>query len=268
MENDYYVYVCSLKGSAVYVGKGKNDRYKHCLSGFSHNKKLNDAVREYGKDSFKVKIVFQNLTEDQAFVKERKTIEYFLDKGCSLYNNDFRTYVYAEKRIYQDPSKVLMIPYNLLSAGGYVNKQGECQKMTLTEKIIYAHIRNRFLFFKGLGKEYFDTQKSIADVCNMDIKAVGNVLRKFIKDDLTTIYKKQQGNYLKNVYVSVPPLTLWWKGEKPVEPEIYDTCDYDKPKDFVVDMPDIVYGEDDSRGVDLFENGEVDSYFDILYNSP
>jgi len=162
----------------------------------------------------------------------------------------------------------LMLPYSLLSAGGYVNNSGECQKMTLTEKIIYAHIRNRFLFFTSLGKEYFDTQKSIAEVCNMDIKAVGNVLRKFIKDDLTTIYKKQQGNYLKNVYVSVPPLTLWWKGHKPVEPETYDTCDYDKPKDFVVELPDIVYGDDDSRGLDLFDNGDIDKYFDMLYNSP
>lgn len=137
----------------------------------------------------------------------------------------------------------LMIPYKLLSAAGYVSKDGECVKMTLTEKIIYAHLRNRFDFFKGLGKEYYDTQQSIAAVCNMDIKSVGNVLRKFIKDDLTTIYKKPYGNFIKNVYVSVPPLHLWYK-DKPIATEFVDDFEYTIPEDFAVEMPDVgFYGE-------------------------
>ena len=130
----------------------------------------------------------------------------------------------------------LMIPYKLLSAAGYVSKDGECVKMNLTEKIIYAHLRNRFEFFKGLGKEYYDTQQAIAAVCNMDIKSVGNVLRKFIKDDLTAIYKKPYGNFIKNVYVNVPPLHLWYK-DKPVS--IDDVDDF--KVDFIEDMRDISY---------------------------
>lgn len=137
----------------------------------------------------------------------------------------------------------LMVPYNLLNAAGYISKEGECVKMNLTEKIIYAHIRNRFDFFKKLGKEYYDTQKSIAEVCNMDIKATGNVLRKFIEADLTTIYKKPYGNFSKNVYVSVPPLQLWYK-DKPVSTEFIDDFEYTIPEDFVVDLSDIgFYGE-------------------------
>lgn len=37
--------------------------------------------------------------------------------------------------------------------------------MNLTEKIIYAHIRNRFDFFKGLGKEYYDTPSKLSLMC-------------------------------------------------------------------------------------------------------
>lgn len=134
----------------------------------------------------------------------------------------------------------LMVPYNLLSASGYISNEGECIKMNLTEKIIYAHICNRFDFFKSLGKEYYDTQKDIAEVCNMDIKATGNVLRKFIKNNLTTIYKKPYGNFLKNVYVSVPPLKLWYKN-KPASVDFIDDFEYSIPEDFVVDLPDIGY---------------------------
>lgn len=139
-----------------------------------------------------------------------------------------------------DTERFLMVPYNLLSAAGYVNKDGECVKMNLTDKIVYAHIRNRFKFFKGLGKEYYDTQKAIAEVCNMDIKATGNILRKFIKDDLTTIYKKPYGNFVKNVYVSVPPLHLWYK-DKPITAEFVDDFEYVIPDDFVDTLPDVNY---------------------------
>lgn len=154
--------------------------------------------------------------------------------------------------------RFLMIPYNLLSAGGYVKPDGECKKMNLTDKIIYAYIRNRFQFFKGLGKEYYDTQQSIADMCNMDIKAVGNVLRKFIKDDLTKIYKKPSGNFVKNVYVNVPALHLWYK-DKPVSQDFVDDYEYpEMPKMFDVELPDVGYNqfESDSAGIDLLEWAE------------
>lgn len=142
----------------------------------------------------------------------------------------------------------LIMPYKLLSSAGYVSKDGECIKMNLTEKIIYAHIRNRFEFFKGLGKEYYDTQQSIAAVCNMDIKSVGNVLRKFIKDDLTTIYKKPYGNFIKNVYVNVPSLHLWYK-DKPVS--IDDVDDF--KVEFVEDMRDISYQPEQEFDVGMLD---------------
>lgn len=117
----------------------------------------------------------------------------------------------------------LMIPYKLLRAVGYVKPDGECVKMTLTEKIIYAHIKNRFEFFKSLGKEYYDTQQAIADVCNMDIKSVGKIVRKFMDEGLVTAYKKRFNGFPKNVYTHVPTLVLYYKDrstEANDEPEI------------------------------------------------
>lgn len=141
----------------------------------------------------------------------------------------------------QKQESFLQVPYKLFNASGYVKKDGECVKMTLTDKIIYAHIKNRFEFFRSLGKEYYDTQKDIANVFNMDIKAVGNILRKFISNDLTTIYKKPYGNFVKNVYVSVPPLHLWYKDKKIESQDFIDDYEYMIPDNFVVDLTDVGY---------------------------
>ena len=143
----------------------------------------------------------------------------------------------------KEVEQFLMLPYNLLRSGGYVSNDGECVKMNLTEKIIYTHLRNRYDFFTAQGKEYYDTQQSISDVCNMDIKAVGNVLRKFIKAGLTPVYKKAYGNFVKNVYTSVPALNLWYKG-KPVADIGIGEIIYEMPDNFVVNLPEIGYTPD------------------------
>lgn len=140
----------------------------------------------------------------------------------------------------KEREQFLKLPYNLLRSGGYVSKGGECVKMNLTEKIIYTHLRNRYDFFTSQGKEHYDTQKDVADVCNMDIKAVGNVLRKFTKAGLTTIYKKNYGNFVKNVYTSVPELDLWYKGGAVVH-QATGEIEYEIPENFVVNLSDVGY---------------------------
>jgi len=146
----------------------------------------------------------------------------------------------------RNENQFLMMPYKLLNAGGYVNSNGECVKMNLSDKVIYAHLKNRFDFFKSLGNEYYDTQQSIADMCNMDLKATGNILRKFIEDGLTTVYKKRFNGYPKNVYTYVPNLQLWYKDKKKgsqkaaVVIEMLE-FEYDFPEDVLDNMPDINY---------------------------
>lgn len=157
----------------------------------------------------------------------------------------------------KEQDQFLKIPYKILRASGYVNKAGECVNMNLSDKVIYCHIKNRFEFFTKLGKEYFDTQQAIADAVHMDLKATGNILRKFIKNDLTIIYKKPYNNYLKNVYLSVDHLTLWHKEKGKVVMQQTATDDYDygeMPTDFIVELPDIGYSrevETDLDGIDV-----------------
>ena len=69
---DYYVYVCRVDGEVTYVGKGKGDRWKHCLSGKSHNRKLNEAVI-LGKD-VSVDFVKKGLSESEALTLESALI--------------------------------------------------------------------------------------------------------------------------------------------------------------------------------------------------
>jgi len=159
----------------------------------------------------------------------------------------------------RNENQFLMMPYKLLNAGGYVNNNGECVKMNLSDKVIYAHLKNRFDFFKSLGNEYYDTQQSIADMCNMDLKATGNILRKFIEDGLTTVYKKRFNGYPKNVYTYVPNLHLWYKDKKKGSQKaavVVETLDfeYDFPEDLVDSMSDVGYypeNEFDINNLDL-----------------
>lgn len=155
----------------------------------------------------------------------------------------------------------LKVPYKILRATGYISKSGENVKMNLSDKLIYCHIKNRFEFFTKLGKEYFDTQQAIADAVHMDLKATGNILRKFIENDLTTIYKKPYNNYLKNVYLSVDNLTLYTKNKKGVilvQETNLDDFDYgDIPENMLEQAPDYTY---ESIYVDLDDNGKQWNY--------
>lgn len=86
--HDYYVYVCKLDDVPVYVGKGKGQRYLHCISGMSANSSLNKAYFDYGVERMSVTKVLEDLTEKQALEKEKVLIESFNSLGYSLYNRE------------------------------------------------------------------------------------------------------------------------------------------------------------------------------------
>ena len=102
----------------------------------------------------------------------------------------------------------LKIPQLLINASGYVNNSGCVVKLNLSDKLVYAYMKSRFDFFMSLGKEYYDTQQSVADYCNMDLKTCGVILRKFEDNGVISVIKKPQGNFLKNIYTYVGRMKL------------------------------------------------------------
>lgn len=71
----YYVYIAYGKDDEIlYIGKGKNKRYKHCLSGTSQSQALNRYYFNNGEDgSIYVKKYQEGLTEEEALELEEKT---------------------------------------------------------------------------------------------------------------------------------------------------------------------------------------------------
>lgn len=64
----YYVYVVFVDAKAVYIGKGKNDRYKHAISGISSCLELN---RDFFLGKYiEVRFLEKYLTEEKALKQE------------------------------------------------------------------------------------------------------------------------------------------------------------------------------------------------------
>lgn len=78
MKNKYYVYCVKLRGKIVYIGKGSGDRYKHALSGISHNKGLNELYFKHqlglGEEPT-IHIIEYFSTSDKAYYAEAILIE-------------------------------------------------------------------------------------------------------------------------------------------------------------------------------------------------
>lgn len=84
--DSYYVYTVSMGEEIIYVGKGKDDRFKHALSGKSHNLKLNKFYFEHlllSKPLPVVEIVEYFPTEIKALRHEKFLISEYLPE-CNI----------------------------------------------------------------------------------------------------------------------------------------------------------------------------------------
>ena len=84
----FYVYVCKLHGVPVYVGKGRESRINHCLSGRSSNSRLNRLVFEHAPEDFQVCKILEGLSENDALTKEREIIGSLSLLGYDLCNRE------------------------------------------------------------------------------------------------------------------------------------------------------------------------------------
>lgn len=161
--------------------------------------------------------------------------------------------------VYKEGS-FLKLPYSLLWCDGYVDENNIQVKMNQSDKIVYAHIKNRYQFFKSMGKEYFDSQQSIADVCNLDVRSVNTIIRNFEKGGVVVVLKRPFGQILKNVYTFIRDLKVWKRkpGEKKNAPRIpvTDTILISE-EEFMHNLPDIGYYKEVELDIDNFDMPEL-----------
>ena len=82
-DNQYYVYQhFDNNGNLFYVGKGKGKRGFECRGG-----QRNDKWFEMARDGFSVKILKDNLSNDDALALEKETIYEAIGAGIDLANN-------------------------------------------------------------------------------------------------------------------------------------------------------------------------------------
>lgn len=83
--NRFYVYIWIRKdiNAVFYVGKGTKNRYKDLSM---RNKYFLNIVNKIGLDNIEIKIIENNLTEEEAFNKEKEYIQYYKDRGIKLAN--------------------------------------------------------------------------------------------------------------------------------------------------------------------------------------
>ena len=85
MENIFYVYVWIRKDTnqIFYVGKGHAEKYKDMCS---RNDWFLHVVNKVGKENIEIKFLEENLSEEEAFEKEKYYIKKFREEGKPLVN--------------------------------------------------------------------------------------------------------------------------------------------------------------------------------------
>lgn len=164
MEHKYYVYIWIRldKNVVFYVGKGSGNRYKDMSM---RNKYFLNVVNKVGKDNIDIKIIEDNLTENEAFEKEKYYITYYKETGHPLTN---------------------------LSDGGE-GSSGWYEKLTDEEKLQHKEISKSFL-----GKTHTEeTKKKMS-------KAMKGLKHNFSKEGLESLRKsaKQRDPYWKGKHLS------------------------------------------------------------------
>ena len=96
---EYYVYhAYGVKGELLYIGKGRGERWRHCISGASHNKWLNKYYFFNGEDkSMNVKIVEYFKTEELALVAEEASIK-LLNPKFNMFHTPTKELSHQDKR--------------------------------------------------------------------------------------------------------------------------------------------------------------------------
>lgn len=104
--------------------------------------------------------------------------------------------------------KYYRLSQDLCRASGFVSKTtaGQIVKLSSSAKIIYAYMYHRYEYFvTKLKGEYFETQATIGDGCDVESKTVGRILSMFMDHGIinATLSKPKSGGYMRYTYQGI-----------------------------------------------------------------
>ena len=73
-DKKFELYYCYYKDELVYIGQGKKGRHKHCLSGMSHCRELNQIVLTEGLDNLRIDVVYRANDRFKTLQQEKEDI--------------------------------------------------------------------------------------------------------------------------------------------------------------------------------------------------
>lgn len=84
------------------------------------------------------------------------------------------------------------------------DKNGVLVKIELnsSSKVLYQYMLDRYLFFKGNGKFFFDNQDTLAEAVGLSVRSIVDIIKKFVSVGLVSkTVKPQVGAIHSNAYI-------------------------------------------------------------------
>ena len=174
----FYVYRHTCPNGKVYIGiTCRNVKYRwNNGKGYSRNKHFYSAIVKYGWENIEHEILYENLNEKEAYIKEIELIEY--------YKSNNRNYGYNNS-IGGEKSAKGCIPYNkgkhITNSGSF--KKGHHVSNKTIENVIKAH----------KGKKLSEETKRKMSIAHKDERCFwyNKTLPSYVKIKIANAHKKK-----------------------------------------------------------------------------
>ena len=165
MSNEYYVYGYYRfdKNSFFYIGKGKGDRYKCTQNRSKH------FINIINKIPYTVFILYNSLTEDEAFQYEKEAIENLVECGYSI---DIKGYDKKEKHLtnqcWGGKGGLGGVPKNdyVKQCVTESNKKRRGKNSAKSKSVVLLNTKEYFECLTDGSKKYNISEPCISNCCN------------------------------------------------------------------------------------------------------
>lgn len=107
------------------------------------------------------------------------------------------------QRVGVEVKKFLMVDKGLLSMKEFVSLDGEVVVLSLTDKVVYSYMKDRWEFFKERKEEYYDSLEDIGEALGVHRKTVARSVSKMEALGVLSKVKKKIRGYDSNVYTRI-----------------------------------------------------------------